>query len=77
MASGMRDVTTSSAPPRWMRAIGLAATALAGAAAMAITAPHAKADPAYQPALDQLLEAMLRFVTNEEEAARSLRSLAE
>jgi hypothetical protein len=58
MASAMRNVTTSSALPQWMRSIGLAATALACAAAMAITAPHAKADPAYQPALDQLLEAM-------------------
>src|SRR6185312_2388233 len=55
MASVMRRVV-SSALPRWMRSIGLAATA--GAVAMAITAPHAKADPAYQPALDQLLAAM-------------------
>ena len=52
----MRYVTSSSALPQWLRSIGLAATA--GAVAMAIAAPHAKADPAYQPALDQLLEAM-------------------
>ena len=58
MASAMCDVTPTSARPHWMRSIGIAATALAGALAMAITAPHAKADPAYQPALDQLLEAM-------------------
>src|ERR1700761_6765179 len=58
MASAMHDATTSSALPRRIRSMGLAATALAGAFAMAITTPHAMADPAYQPALDQLLEAM-------------------
>jgi len=56
MASAMRNVTTSSALPHWIRSIGLAATA--GAVAMSITAPHAEADAAYQPALDQLLAAM-------------------
>jgi hypothetical protein len=58
MASAMCNVTPFSPRPHWVRSIGIAATALAGGLAMAITAPHAKADPAYQPALDQLLEAM-------------------
>jgi hypothetical protein len=58
MASAMYDKKTSPALPHWTRWIGLAATALVGAFAMATTAPHATADPAYQPALDQLLEAM-------------------
>jgi hypothetical protein len=62
MVSATRDATTSSPLARWKRSIGLAATALAGALAMAITAPHARADPAYQPALDQLLEAMQQAV---------------
>jgi hypothetical protein len=58
MASAMCNLTPFSPRPHWVRSIGIAATALAGGLAMAITAPHAKADPAYQPALDQLLEAM-------------------
>ncbi len=42
----------------------MAATGLAGALSMMITAPHATADtpPAYQPALDQLLSAMQQAV---------------
>jgi hypothetical protein len=46
------------------QAAGMAATGLAGAVLMAMTAPHAAADtPAYQPALDQLLDAMQQAVT--------------
>jgi len=58
MVSAMLDVAAPSVLPRWIRSLGLATTALAGAVTMAITAPPAQADPAYQPALDQLLEAI-------------------
>ena len=57
--------------PRWMRsraaqAAGMATTALAGALLMMTTAPHATADPSYQPALDNLLDAMQQAVAYDE-----------
>jgi len=49
---------------RAVQAAGMAATGLAGALLMTMTAPHATADtPAYQPALDQLLAAMQQAAT--------------
>ena len=54
----MHDKTVFTAKPRWTRRIGVATTALAGALSVAMTVPHASADSAYQPALDQLLDAM-------------------
>jgi hypothetical protein len=62
MASAMHDATVSSRPRRkWPPVI--AAAACAGAVVMAAAAPHATADSAsYQPALDQLLDAMQQAV---------------
>ena len=54
----MHDKTVFTAKPRWTRRIGVATTALAGALSVAMTIPHASADSSYQPALDQLLDAM-------------------
>jgi hypothetical protein len=50
---------TANKSVRAIQAAGMAATALAGALSMMITAPQATADTSsYQPALDQLLDAM-------------------
>jgi hypothetical protein len=55
---------TRSKPARAVQAAGMAATGLAGAVLMTMTAPQAIADtPSYQPALDQLLDAMQQAVT--------------
>ena len=48
------------------RAAGLAATSLASALLMTIISPQAAADPSYQPALDNLLDAMQQAVTYDE-----------
>jgi len=56
MASAMHDAAARPTSKHWSRHLGLAA--IAGAIAITLTAPHALADPAYQPALDQLLDAM-------------------
>src|ERR1700742_5378177 len=58
----MHDKTVFTAMKRWMRRTGVAATALAGALSVAMTVPHAGADSSYQPALDQLLDAMQQAV---------------
>jgi len=56
---------TTNKSARAMQAAGMAATGLAGAL-LTMTAPHATADtPAYQPALDQLLDAMQQAVTSD------------
>jgi hypothetical protein len=63
MASAMHDSLVSSGLPRGVRPLALAAAAVAGAVTMAIAAPHANADSgSYQPALDQLLDAMQQAV---------------
>jgi hypothetical protein len=55
---------TTRKSARAVQAAGMAATGLAGALILTMTAPRATADtPAYQPALDQLLEAMQQAVT--------------
>ncbi|HME74845.1 MAG TPA: hypothetical protein VKI00_04090 [Mycobacterium sp.] len=54
--------TNRSARTRAAQAVGFATTALAGALSMMITAPQATADSSYQPALDQLLDAMQQAV---------------
>jgi hypothetical protein len=55
---------TTSKAARAVQAAAMAATGLAGALLMTMTAPQATADtPAYQPALDQLLDAMQQAVT--------------
>jgi hypothetical protein len=55
---------TTRKSARAVQAAGMAATGLAGALFLTMTAPRATADtPAYQPALDQLLEAMQQAVT--------------
>jgi hypothetical protein len=55
---------TTRKSARAVQAAGMAATGLAGALIVTMTAPRATADtPAYQPALDQLLEAMQQAVT--------------
>ena len=56
MASATRDAAASPTAKHLPRQLGLAA--IAGATALTLTAPHAIADPAYQPSLDQLLDAM-------------------
>ena len=59
MTTAMHDGTKFSRLPCWMRQIGMTTTALAGALSVVMAAPHAAADPSsYQPALDQLLDAM-------------------
>ena len=60
MTTAMHDGTKFSRLPRWMRQIGMmTTTALAGALSVVMAAPHAAADSSsYQPALDQLLDAM-------------------
>src|SRR5947209_11816788 len=63
MASAMHAATVSSAPMRRARPVAIAAAACAGAVVMATAAPNATADAAsYQPALDQLLDAMQQAV---------------
>jgi hypothetical protein len=55
---------TTSKSARAVQAAAMAATGLAGGLLMTMTAPQATADtPAYQPALDQLLDAMQQAVT--------------
>jgi hypothetical protein len=55
---------TTSKTARAVQAAAMAATGLAGALLMTMTAPQATADtPSYQPALDQLLDAMQQAVT--------------
>jgi hypothetical protein len=57
---------TANKSARAIQAAGIAATGLAGALLMMITAPQATADtPSYQPALDQLLDAMQQAVAND------------
>ncbi|MGB8209506.1 MAG: hypothetical protein WCF69_18255 [Mycobacterium sp.] len=57
---------TANKSARAIQAAGMAATGLAGALLMMIPAPQATADtPSYQPALDQLLDAMQQAVAND------------
>ncbi len=57
---------TANMSARAIQAAGMAATGLAGALLMMIPAPQASADtPSYQPALDQLLDAMQQAVAND------------
>ncbi|MGB8790548.1 MAG: hypothetical protein WCD33_03280 [Mycobacterium sp.] len=57
---------TANKSARAIQAAGMAATGLAGALLMMIPAPQATADtPSYQPALDQLLDAMQQAVVND------------
>jgi hypothetical protein len=55
--------TLTNARARAARAAGTATTALAGALLMMFTAPQATADNSFQPALDNLLDAMQQAVT--------------
>ena len=62
-----RSHTLRSTSARAAQAAGIATTALAGALLMMVAAPQATADPSaadssFQPALDQLLDAMQQAV---------------
>jgi hypothetical protein len=54
--------TLTDTRARAAQAAGMAATGLAGALLVMVTAPQATADTSYQPALDQLLDAMQQAV---------------